>query len=181
MLDDNAQALMQALMARGAVLEVEARALYRHINQRQDGALPLRPRALRLCRGLGASKRGCASPPDAGFDTLWQAINKELSFLHLEMRRVSYVPAPGQPAAPYVGIVNRVRALLTPRRREAPAAAAAQQRAPLPGRSCAAGALQRLCGSGATAPLGRVAHRSDTAALHRCCTMRALCVCAARR
>ena len=38
MLDDNAHALMQAVMARGAVLEVEARALYRQIHKRQDGA-----------------------------------------------------------------------------------------------------------------------------------------------
>lgn len=46
---------------------------------------------------------------DGGFDELWAAINKELSFMHLEMRRVNYVAKPGAPPVRFVGIVNRVR------------------------------------------------------------------------
>lgn len=51
----------------------------------------------------------CVIWADGGFDELWAAINKELSFLHLEMRRVNYVAKPGAPPVRFVGIVNRVR------------------------------------------------------------------------
>ena len=94
---------------------------------------------------------------DGGFDELWEAINKELSFLHLEMRRVNYVPAPGKAAVRFVGIVNRVR----------PAAVAGSAAGPLlRGRMPRAAA--RVYGRCA-----RVVQTRRRVALRRCCA----CVC----
>ena len=50
-------------------------------------------------------------PPDAGFDAFWSAVNKELAFLSLELRRVNVPPEPDAAPVRYVGIVNKARAL----------------------------------------------------------------------
>ena len=53
-------------------------------------------------------------PADAGFDSFWAAINRELAFLHLEMRRVNVPPTPDAALVLYVGIVNKARARCCP-------------------------------------------------------------------
>jgi hypothetical protein len=70
-------------------------------------ALPAaKPRSVSYLRLHSASR--FARRADTGFDAFWASINKELNFLHLEMRRVSHVSAAGAPPVRYVGIVNKL-------------------------------------------------------------------------
>ncbi len=81
--------------------------------------------------------------PDGGFDAFWAAINKELNFLHLEMRRVSHVCEPGDAPELYVGIVNKARAARTAWRRLA-SMRAANPRWRAGARRCVWSRLRRL-------------------------------------
>jgi hypothetical protein len=70
-------------------------------------ALPAaKPRSVSCLRWHAASRFALCA--DTGFDAFWASINKELNFLHLEMRRVSHVSAAGTPPVRYVGIVNKL-------------------------------------------------------------------------
>lgn len=62
-----------------------------------------------MAAGSAAASLVSELAADSGFDTFWAGLNKELSFLHLEVRRVSYLPAPGAPAVRYVGLANKAR------------------------------------------------------------------------